>query len=228
MRDTQLILVEGVMGSGKSTISKLIAQRLREQGCKARHVPEGLWDHPTSVTLASPHWHAIWNEHTPATLILQSQRKWQAFVAATLPLHTVHVFDGQFFHGDLTSLLLINASRPQMTNYIDSLAAISQSLQPRLIYLYQADVKGGLERTGALRGEVWVRRQVEWKVASPYCVGRNYTGISGWLQLYHDYRQLTHDLYARLTLPKLAIETSGGAWEEYQQQICTFLDVAYA
>jgi hypothetical protein len=102
---------------------------------------------------------------------------------------------------------------------------IIQPLRPVFIYLYQADVAHGLERTMANRTKSWLRRQVAWKVDSPYCAQRNYEGIPGWIQLYRDYRLLTDDLYTRLAMPKLAVENSAGVWEQYQEQIFTFLDL---
>jgi hypothetical protein len=100
------------------------------------------------------------------------------------------------------------------------------SAQLRKSYLYQTDVAQGLERIVAIRGQGWLRRQVAWKVDSPYCAERNYQGIPGWIQLYRDYRVLTDDLYAGLPGPKLAIENSAGEWDHYQAQVLTFLGLA--
>jgi hypothetical protein len=74
-----------------------------------------------------------------------------------------------------------------------------------------------------MRGKSFLRRQVEWKVDSPYCAQRNYEGVPGWIQLYRDYRVLTDELYARLPIPKLAIENSAGAWARDEQQVLAFL-----
>jgi thymidylate kinase len=98
MLDTRLIIVEGVMGSGKSTLSKTIARRLRHEHYQSKYVPESFRAHPTSVTRTLTHWQKIWIEHTPETFIAQSQHNWQAFVAGARPSRTVYVFDEQFFH----------------------------------------------------------------------------------------------------------------------------------
>jgi hypothetical protein len=54
--------------------------------------------------------------------------------------------------------------------------------------------------------------QVDWKLQAPYCRRRGLAGLDGLIALYKDYRALTDELYARLTVPKLAIETSAHAW----------------
>ena len=226
MLDTRLIIVEGVMGSGKSTMSKLIAQRLRHYRYKAKLVPESFRDHPVSVTRTLTYWHQILVEHTFDTFITQSQHNWNAFVSMARLTPSVSVFDGQFFHGDMTSLFIANASRIQLIQYIDSIVEIIQPLQPIFIYLYQADVAVGLKRTVPLRSKSWLRRQIEWKVDSPYGRERKYSGVEGWIQLYRDFRVLTDELYTRLSMPKIAIDNSAGVWSDYEAQIFAFLGLS--
>jgi hypothetical protein len=228
MLDTRLIIVEGIMGSGKSTLSKAIARRLRQQRYPAKHVPESFRDHPTNVTRTLTHWQKPWLEHTPETFIAQSLHNWQTFVANARPTRKVYVYDGQFFHGDLTGLFIANTPHVQLVAYIDHLVEIIEPLRPTFIYLYQTDVAWGLERIATVRGQRFLQRQAEWKVDSPYCAERGYTGIPGLIQLYRDYRSLTDNLYTRLPLPKLAIENSAGAWVQDEQQALAFLGLADA
>jgi hypothetical protein len=223
MIDTQLIIVEGVMGSGKSTTSLHITRRLRQNKRSAKHVPESFRSHPTSVTRTLTHWCKIWIEHTPESFIAQSQCFWRAFVEEARQTSTIYIFDGQFFHGDLTGLFIANTPPAQLFAYVDSLVEIIQPLQPSFVYLYQEDVARSLERVAAERGKSWLRRQLEWKTESPYCVERGYAGIAGWLQLYRDYRTLTNELYVCLPMPKIAVENSAGQWDAVEAQICAFL-----
>lgn len=225
MIDTQLIIVEGVMGSGKSTTSQRIAKRLRQELIPTRHVPESFREHPTNVTRTLTYWHKIWIEETPASFIAKSQALWQNFVAQARTTSQTFVFDGQFFHGDLTGLLIANTERSQLIDYVDSLVEIVQPLRPTLIYLYQTNLAESLTRTATMRGSSWLRGQVGWKVDSPYCAQRGYQGPAGWLKLYADYRQLTDDLFARLPIAKLAIENSAGDWQKYEAQLFEFLEL---
>ena len=225
MIDTQLIIVEGVMGSGKSTTSQRIAERLRQEDIPVRHVPESFREHPTNVTRTLTHWHKIWIEETPASFIAKSQLLWQHFVKQACTTSQIFVFDGQFFHGDMTGLLIANTETSQIVDYVDSLVEIIQPLRPGLIYLYQTNLAENLSRTAQIRGRSWLRRQVGWKVDSPYCAQRGYQGPAGWLKLYTDYRQLTDDLFQRLPISRLAIENSAGDWQNYEAQIFEFLEL---
>ncbi len=109
--------------------------------------------------------------------------------------------------------------------YIDRLVEPIQPLRPVFIYLYQTDVAQGLERTAAVRGERFLRKQAEWKTDSPYCEDAATTGVPGLIQLYREYRVLTDELFTRLPIPKLAIENSAGAWERDTQLAFAFLDL---
>lgn len=223
MLDTRLIIVEGVMGSGKSTLSAAIACHLRHNHFPAKHIPERFRSHPTSVTITLTYWRKIWIEHTPETFIAQSLLNWQRFVAEALATKKVYVFDGQFFHGDMTGLFIANTPYAQIAMYIDHVVELLAPLHPVFIYLYQTDVAYGLERTVAARGQSFLRRQTAWKVDSPYCEERGYTGTSGLFNLYRDYRSITDELYERLPLRKIAIENSAGAWEQDTQRALSFL-----
>jgi thymidylate kinase len=226
MQETRLIIVEGVMGSGKSTLSKAITRHLRLHHYPAKHVPESFRTHPTSVTRTLTHWQRIWIEYTPATFIAQSLDNWQTFGADALYTGKVYVFDGQFFHGDMTGLFIANTPPAQINAYIDRLVETIQPLHPVFIYLYQADVAQGLERIAAVRGQRFLRRQAAWKVDSPYGAARGYTGVPGLFQLYRDYRTMTDDLYGRLPMPKLALDNSAGAWAEDERQVLAFLGLS--
>ena len=221
--DTRLIIVEGVMGSGKSTLSAWITRQLCQHGYAAEHVPERFSSHPTSVTRTLPHWRKIWLDISNDAFIAQSQANWRKLVESALTSSTIYVFDGQFFHGDMTNLMIANTPRHQLTAYIDSLAEILQPLQPTFIYLYQQDVSQALEGVAHERGASWLRLQIDWKVKSLYGAQHGYQGLAGWLQLYRDFRLLTDELYERLPMRKVAIENSAQEWQQYEVQVLDFL-----
>ena len=111
MKEVQarLVIVEGIMGSGKSTTAQCIATRLESAGRPAHAVTEMTRPHPVRATDGLPHWYQPWVDITSAGLAERSLIKWQGFVAATQTDATAHVLDGQLFHGDLTNLFLTPA-----------------------------------------------------------------------------------------------------------------------
>jgi hypothetical protein len=214
-----LVIVEGIMGSGKSTTIRFIVTSLEQGNRQARPIPEAMMPHPTRVFGELAHRYQPWLDVTPAELAEQSLLKWRSFVDSARAFDTVHILDGQLFHGDLTNLFLMEAGSPMIAEYVRDVEEIIHPLTPLLIYLYQEDVERALRATAAQRGDAWVKYQVDWKLQAPYSRRRGWGGLEGLIALYKDYRELTDELYAGLDLAKLAIENSRQDWPVYYQRI---------
>jgi hypothetical protein len=215
----RLVIVEGIMGSGKSATARFLAARLEEAERPARAITERTEPHPVRGTDGLDHWFQPWLDVTPAGLAERSLTKWRRFVAAAQEAETVHVLDGQLFHGDLTNLFLMEAGAAAIAKYCKAAEEIIQPLAPLLIYFYQADVERAIRSIAAERGDEWVKYQVDWKLQAPYSRRLGLEGLEGLIALYKDYRALTDELYAGLDLDKLAIDNSQLAWESYYQRI---------
>jgi hypothetical protein len=215
----RLVIVEGIMGSGKSTTMRLIAQHLQESGQPALTVHERTEPHPVRATDELEHWFEPWRDTTPQRLAHRALARWAAFVEATQAGTAIPVMDGQLFHGDLTHLLLMEAEPALIAGYVQALAAIIAPLDPFVIYLWQEDVDAAIRKVCAERGPEWVEYQVNWKLAAPYCVRRGFKGMDGLIALYREYRRMTDDLFRQLPVARLAIENSAGDWPAYARQI---------
>jgi len=215
----RLVIVEGIMRSGKSTTAQCIATRLERAGRPAQAVTETTRPHPVRATDGLSHWYQPWLDITSAGLAERSLIKWQGFVAATQTRATAHVLDGQLFHGDLTNLILMDAGSAAITQYTQAVEDIVRPLTPLLVYFYQENVDQAIRTIANERGQEWVKYQVNWKLQAPYSRRLGLEGLDGLIALYRDYRALTDQLYAGLGLAKLAIENSRRAWGAYCQRI---------
>lgn len=85
---------------------------------------------------------------------------------------TVHVVDGQLFHGDLTNMFLMKMPADAIARNVQALAGIVAPLRPLVVHFHQSDVDHAIRRTAADRGEeLGVRYQVEWKLKFPLQAG---------------------------------------------------------
>src|SRR3977135_3117019 len=100
----RLVIVEEIMGSGKSTTTQNIAHRLEACGIPAIGITEGTDPHPIRFD-----WDLPWSEMPPAELARSGIAKWRTFVASSLAAERIAIVDGQLFHGGLTALLLLEA-----------------------------------------------------------------------------------------------------------------------
>jgi hypothetical protein len=221
----RLVIVEGIMGSGKSTTMRFIARRLEDAGRLALPLHERTAPHPVRATDELEHWFEPWRDATPQHLADCALTRWATFVEATQESSAIPVLDGQLFHGDLTHLLLMDADSSLIFDYVKALAAVIAPLDPFVVYLWQRDVEKAVRIVCSERGPEWIDYQVSWKLAGPYCVRRGYQGLEGLISLYRDYRRMTDDLFDQLPLAKLAIENSGRDWPAYESQILNALQL---
>lgn len=216
----RLVIFDGIMGSGKSTSTRWLGQRLADLGISASIQIERQFPHPLRATDAAGDWFKPWLDMTADQLAARRLTLWQAFTAQALTSPTAHVIDGQLFHGDVTNLFLMNMPPDDIARNVQAMAEIIRPLRPLVVYYHQTDVDHAIRRTAAERGdELGVRYQVDWKLKYAYAVDRGLQGLDGLSSLYVDYRALTDRLFAELTLDKIAIENSARDWPAYYAQI---------
>ena len=219
----RMVIIEGIMGSGKSTTMRFIAKSLQDSGQLALPLHERTEPHPVRATDELEHWFEPWRDAAPKHLANRALAKWSAFVESTTSSSPIPIMDGQLFHGDLTHLLLMDADAALISDYVMALAAVIAPLNPFVLYLWQEDVEKALRTVCTERGPAWIDYQVNWKLAGPYCVRKGYQGLEGLISLYRDYRLITDDLFKQLPLTKIAIENSTGDWPAYEGQILKVL-----
>jgi hypothetical protein len=224
--ERRLVIVEGIMGSGKSTTMRFIAQSLQDASWPALAVHERTDPHPVRATDELEHWFQPWLDTTPAQLAARSAAKWASLVQASQENGAVRVMDGQLFHGDLTNLFLMEADSATLSGHALAVATTIAPLNPLVVYFRQEDVEQAIRKVCEDRGADWVAYQVNWKLAAPYSTRRELVGIEGLIALYQDYRRLTDELFELLPLDKVAIENSKQDWLAYQGLILQALGLA--
>ena len=215
----RLVIVEGIMGSGKSTWMRFIARHLQAAGYDAVAIHERTEPHPVRATDELEHGFEPWRDATAARLAERALARWAAFVSEAQLGTTIAVLDGQLFHGDLTHLLLMEAGPALIESYVRELARTIAPLSPLVIYFWQRDIDAAIRTVCAERGDDWVTYQTRWKLAAPYCVRRGLTGLDGLIALYRDYRQMTDALFRQLPLDKLSIENGNRDWATVERRI---------
>jgi hypothetical protein len=234
MRETKLIFVEGLPGSGKTTTASWLASRLQSERLMVNLLLEHQPEHPLNVggTLhpsGSTTGEAFFQRYTPASCAHERLQRWQAFVRAALQAEAISVLDSYPFQNTVRVLLQLNATPDGMREYAGHVEALVMPLQPVLMYFNHQDLGHAfhhLSYISAQRGKAWTDYMVELVTHCPYAMARHLEGFSGALAVLRDYKLLTDALLRQSRLPRLVLEDCAGGWEGCYQQIEAFLGLA--
>jgi hypothetical protein len=220
----RLLIFEGVIGSGKSTATRKFGELLAASGTPVASFTEATHPHPVRASDDLSDFFRPWEEIDADLLAVRVREKWTRYVQTRLGDQVFTVMDGQLFHGDLTNLFMMEAAPGDLAEHISALMHVLAPLEPVVIYFRPADLSKAIRKVFEARGDEWETYQLRWKLRSPYAAHRQLDGLQGLTAMYADYRALSDALFASLDCHKLAIDTSGGDWSQYYDQIGELLE----
>ncbi len=213
MRDTKLILIEGIPGSGKSSLAQFIAHTLAHQGIACRWWYEEENNHPLYVfhdqasllhtidALANGRYREV---------MAAALEKWKAFAQNSQSSETVVILDGCLF-GYLTwSLFPLDIPAEEIQSYLSQIKQIILPIHPCLIYLYQQDTAQALEKICERRGGETGSRLIAQATLSTYGQRRGLQGFDGMVAYWKDLRSLIEAAFSRFDVSRLPLENAAG------------------
>jgi hypothetical protein len=211
---TKLILIEGLPGSGKSTVATSISSKLTELGVGHYSYLETTAKKP--IKLLDP---------LSATYRQDLLAQWERLVAQS-DEHTI-VLESAFWQGTVDPMIGNNYPRAEIIAITDSVNSIVEPLKPKLIYLCHADVDSHIRWIFNSRGEKWAGEIVERDLRLPYHRDRGHCDISGLVEFFEDCQKLTDELYDRVPFQKTKICNPHQGWERVHREISGVVDEAW-
>ncbi len=225
-RKPSLILIEGLPGSGKSTMAHFLLRHLAVHDVPSTWWYEEVKGHPLYLFDDAPSVQRVLDDLAAGDfphVIAAALDIWRQFTEAIQSSDRVVLLDSCLF-GYLTwTLFPFNVPQEEISRYLAAVERIIDAVNPRLIYLYQRDVPAALARICARRGGTTEERLIRNATESPYGKERRLHGFAGMATLWTDYRRFTNEAFARVGFAKLAIENSAGDWVGDERQIVRFL-----
>jgi hypothetical protein len=223
MRDTRLIFIDGIPGSGKSTTAHRLYLHL--QACRW----DVTWYYEHDIT--HPIYRREEQKHFREEGFLDVDRlqpqivsRWHAFAAVGRESPATTIMDGAFFQLPLGFMMLMNVGGAVLERHVRQVAAAVEPLAPVLVYFYQEDVRKSLAAVCELRRDASFAEQLTRFIAStPYGKSHRVQDLQGVADHYQDMRDKVLVLLDDLRMPKLTIESSAGDWQQYERQITEFL-----
>lgn len=228
MRNTHLILLDGLPGSGKSTATAYVARCLNEGGAVARAYYETEDDHPLNVG-GSLHpagvttGEALFRRYTAESYIAESLARWRSLVAEAARSGVAVVLDSYPYQNAARILLQMDADPARIAAYVAEVETIAAPLSPSLIYLEADDPVVAWEWAVSVRGAEWAESAGAIVARCPYVWNRDLGNAEGVLAVLQAYTALLRELVATTTLDHIVLPHTGGDWDARNARIRAYL-----
>lgn len=224
MRDTRLILVEGLPGSGKSTTAQWLCHLLEALGVRAA------WHHEQDIT------HPVYrhDELQQATLAgaaaceayhERARHRWQELAAAALATNTVTILDSSFLQAPIASMQLARCGEDAMARHVAATETLLASVNPVLILLRHTDTTEVYWRARLQRGP-WFEAFLAELVGGTHDEQADPAARTALiLDALHAHAAIVHGLAAGVAMPSVQIDITSARWHEHRAQIADFIGV---
>jgi hypothetical protein len=219
VRDTNLILVEGMPGTGKSTVSQFIDLQLRAQGQASFWCHEERAGHPVRLFYASQR-HLSWSDYCEEAASL-----WQNYARQLHARGQIAVLDASILQNHLRSMLLFDSGWSPILDLVRTIENLLVPLRPVWIYLKPNDVERNFRDVVETRGQSLLDLWIEAQERFPYASRKEAKGFSGFIAFWQEFGELADRVFDDLTIPKLRQVVTHAASEPHIGGILEFLDV---
>ena len=211
----QLVLFEGISGSGKSALSEYVATHLGTHGCTTQWLSEA-----DLLRKAFAHvWTAFAQQHPELPTVLIED--WQSLVQTISQTDGLFILDGALSVVTIALLLVVDMPHADICATAHRVLACVSAFNPCIIHL-SGDVEAIVQRTQQARGATWVEHMTAFLNGQPYQVARGRTGMAG-VGLFLQDLQLLLGQVLQQPYTICAIDSTAGDWTHYQQMITTYL-----
>ena len=224
---TQLVLIEGPVGAGKSTIAEWVARHLRARGRDVEQ-PHGFDPaHPIRTLCeqrARTHSRGedlgelVHDEHDEE---VYTAPQWTRMVDALCDGDRVLVAEGKYFQQCLEYPRHLGASDQAVLREQSRIIEAIRPAAPVLIYLGSSDVAAQIRRVASQRPESWLEWLGGFFALHPWSRGR---GSESVFEFYEAWSSFEAHLVREHPAPKLELLDSHEDWDAARDRIAAFLE----
>jgi hypothetical protein len=224
----RLILVEGMIGSGKTTTAMRLGDWLASRGEDARVFREGAADHPirtraedrlrAEAGLRSPGGTA--DAGTAGSAGAYADDQWRRLAERCLRGRPVVILEGSFLQNSVMPAFIDGAPARRPEEVFTRIVRQAAPAEPLLVYLRPADIGAAIARVHRVRGEPWSSRNVAFVENSPWARGRGRLGQDAVVGLYEAWEPVVTQLYGRYPFPKIMVTDPQHDWPTTLARVC--------
>ena len=186
----RLILIEGMIGAGKSTTAKRLAEWLTDHGRDARAFDEFADDHPVRTRAVD----LLRGVAPAADATVYDPGQWDTLAGRCARGWETVIVESTFLQNSVMPHFSDDAPIDVVKKVFADLAARIAPAMPLLVYLRPSDLGAAIRRVHAERGEPWSSRNYAFISACPWARRRGLAGERGLIELYRSWEQVVDDL----------------------------------
>ncbi|GAB2855210.1 hypothetical protein GCM10027176_67200 [Actinoallomurus bryophytorum] len=218
-----LILVEGMIGAGKSTMAGRLEHRLTARGEKARAYLEFAEDHPIRTKavdlLRAAYPEPVWapgdvgEDGLARDRSVYSPQQWGRLAERCGNGGRTVILESTFLQNSVLPAFLNGAPAGKCQEIFARIEEQLAPARPLLVYLRPADTAAAVERVHGARSAAWT----DWNMASvaafPWARSRDLHGRDAVIALYRAWEGVVDELLAGYPFPKIILSDPQDDWD---------------
>lgn len=220
MLRTNLILIEGIIGSGKSTTAERLCAELSGCGYPCSWYHEGADDNPIRRGFTLENWSEVVASFTsPRSGFVE----WQEFVQARDGQEGITILESRFWQNTIMFMYVAGQSGCSVRESARSLAKVVTPLSPVLIHLDHSDIPTEVARTYRERPKRWVDWSISVWSQQALFKERCWEGYEGVAAFFEEWAVISRELYVDFPHRKIRVTDPHTDWHGTYEQIRSFL-----
>jgi hypothetical protein len=225
----RLIMIEGMIGSGKTMTATRVGEWLARRGESVRVFCEGAADHPIR-TGAEDRLRAAAGLRVPGpggTGAGDAGRpggypavQWRRLAGRCGRGRQTIVIESSFLQNSVMPAFIDGAPVRAVEEIFTQIVGQAGPARPLLVYLRPAGIAAAVGRIHRSRGEPWSSRNVAFVENSPWARRRGLRGQDAVVKLYQAWEPVVTQLYRAYPFPKIMVTDPQHDWPATLARIC--------